>query len=253
MAKIVIGLPAYNESQGIGKLLGRINMVKENFDGKLEVIVVNDGSSDDTEEYLKEYSKKLSYIKYINHPCNQGLAQGMRTIIDYGIINLESDDILVVLDADNTHNPNIIPSMAEKIISENLDIVIASRFAKGGQEIGLSFYRKFLSRGAGVFAKIIFNVKNVKDYSCGFRAYKVEFLKKMKDYYKEDLIEAEGFECMIELIVKAGLLGARIGEYPLILEYNLKETPSKMKAVKTIMGYFRLGFKYNKLNRKVNK
>lgn len=75
----------------------------------------------------------------------------------------------------------------------------------------------------------------------------------MKDYYGEKLIEAQGFECMIELIIKAGHLGAKIGEYPLVLEYYLKETPSKMKAAKTIGGYFKLGFKYNKLRMKVKK
>ena len=251
MKKIMIALPAYNESQCIAKLMDRINLVRQDLDSYSEVFAVNDGSQDDTEQYLINYSQIFPYIKYANHPFNQGLAQGMRTIIDYSINNLNSNDILVVLDADNTHNPNIIPAMVEKLISKELDIVIASRFEEGGREIGLSPYRKFLSRGASLFANIFFNIKGVKDYSCGFRAYNVAFLKKMKDYYGEKLIQAQGFECMIELIVKAGLLGAAIGEYPLVLEYNLKETPSKMKAIKTIKGYFKLGLKYNNLRMKV--
>lgn len=251
MAKILVGLPAYNESQAIAKLLDRIIKVRDNYNRELEVIIVNDGSSDDTEKYLKSYSQNYSYIKYINHATNMGLAQGMRTIIDYSTSNYGDDDILIVMDADNTHNPRIIPNMAEKLEQKNLDIVIASRFEYGGEEIGLSSYRKILSRGASLFAKVVFNIKNVKDYSCGYRAYRIRFLKKMKQYYGENLIEAEGFECMIELLVKAGLLKANIDEYPLVLEYNLKETPSKMKAIKTIMGYFRLGFKYHKLKRKV--
>lgn len=253
MSKIMVGLPAYNESQSIAKLMDRINLVRQDIKIDLEVFAVNDGSNDDTEQYLINYSQRFPHIKYVNHPCNQGLAQGMRTIIDYSINHQKSDDILVVLDADNTHNPNIIPAMVEKLISKKLDIVIASRFEKSGQEIGLSPYRKFLSRGASLFANIFFNVKGVKDYSCGFRAYNVDFLKKMKDYYGEKLIQAQGFECMIELIIKAGFLGAKIDEYPLILEYNLKETPSKMKVMKTIGGYFKLAFEYNKLRVKVKK
>lgn len=253
MSKIMIGLPAYNESHSIAKLMDKINLAMQDIKVNLEVFVVNDGSSDDTEQYLISYSQRFPHIKYVNHPCNQGLAQGMKTIIDYSTNHLKSNDILVVLDADNTHNPNIIPAMVEKLISKNLDIVIASRFKKGGQEIGLSHYRKFLSRGASLFANIFFNAKGVKDYSCGFRAYNIGFLNKMKDCYGEKLIQAHGFECMIELIIKAGLLGAKIDEYPLILEYNLKETPSKMKAIKTIKGYFKLGLKYNKLRMRVKK
>ena len=247
MRKILIGLPTYNESSAIANLLDRTNrMIREN---KIpaEILAINDGSSDDTESYLKRYSKEYGYINYRNHPHNMGLAQGMITIINYATSSYGENDVLVVLDADNTHNPGIIPAMVDKLIREDLDIVIASRFQKGGNEIGLSFERKIFSRGARIFAKAMFNTKGVKDFSCGYRAYRVGFLNKMKDYYKERLIEADGFECMIELIVKAGILNARIGEYPLVLQYNLKETPSKMKAFRTIKGYMKLGMKYNTL------
>lgn len=250
MSKIIIGLPAYNESIAIAKLLDKINLVKDDLKTKLEVLVVNDGSSDDTEDYLKDYSRRFSHITYINHPVNQGLAQGMRTIIDHVSKNFKNEDVLVVLDADNTHNPVIIPNMVDKLGENKLDIVIASRFEPGGEELGLTLDRKILSRGATLFAKIVFNVKNVRDYSCGFRAYRVGFLNTMKNKYGSKLIEADGFECMIELIVKAGILGARVCEYPLILEYNLKETPSEMDASKTIAGYFKLALKHNRLKRR---
>ncbi len=247
---ITIGLPTYNESKSIAKLLEKINSIKENIKEDLEVFIVNDGSNDDTEYYLKDYAKKYDYIKYVNHFKNLGLAQGMRTIIDYGVNNLGPDDIIITLDADNTHNPNIIPAMVDKLILKNSDVIIASRFIEGGDEVGLSSYRKLLSRGASTFANIFFNIKDVKDYSCGYRAYNVGFLKEMASFYGKDLIQAKGFECMIELIIKANLLGANIEEYPLVLEYDLKETPSKMKAIKTIKGYFRLGLKYNRFRTK---
>lgn len=247
MGKVIIGLPAYNESMAIAKLLDRINIVRSEFRKELEVVIVNDGSSDDTEEYLRDYSNRFSHITYMNHPVNQGLAQAMRTIIDYSTKNFKEEDILVVLDSDNTHNPTIIPAMVEKLEAQDLDIVIASRFEPGGEELGLSLDRKVLSRGATLFADLVFNVDNVRDYSCGFRAYRIGFLNKMKEQYRDEIVEADGFECMIEIIVKAGILGAKIGEYPLILEYNLKETPSKMNATKTIKGYLKLGLKHNRL------
>ena len=63
---ITIGLPTYNESKSIAKLLEKINSIKENIKEDLEVFIVNDGSNDDT-EYLKDYAKKYDYIKYVNH------------------------------------------------------------------------------------------------------------------------------------------------------------------------------------------
>lgn len=245
--QILVGLPAYNEGIGISRLLDRINDIKESSSLSINVIVVNDGSTDDTEEYLMNYSSRLSYINYLNHHRNEGLAQAIRTIMGYALNNLSNEDILIILDADNTHNPGIIPNMVDKLIINDLDIVIASRFEPGGKEIGLSLDRKIFSKGASIFANIFFGIKNVRDYSCGFRAYRIGFLRKAYDYYGKGFIEAKGFECMIEIIIKAGFLGANIEEYPLILEYNLKTSPSKMKILKTINGYLRLGIKYNRL------
>ena len=92
--------------------------------------------------------------------------------------NYGQGDILITLDADNTHNPNIIPNMVDKLVKEKLDVVIASRFAEGGKEIGLSIERKIYSRGAAAFLKLFFPIENVHDYSCGFRAYDIGYLDK---------------------------------------------------------------------------
>jgi dolichol-phosphate mannosyltransferase len=247
--RILVGLPAYNESPCIGKLLDRINEIREKSKLPIDVIVVNDGSTDETEKYLIEYSNSYAHINYLNHNVNKGLAQGMRTIIDYALQQLKDEDVLIAMDADNTHNPNIIPYMVNKLKNNALDIVIASRFQYGGREKGLALHRKFLSKGASLFANILFGIKNVRDYSCGYRAYNIGFLRKLKEHYKDKLIEAKGFDCMIELIVKAGKLGGKIEELPLVLEYNLKESPSKMKVVRTINGYLKLGLKYHRLRK----
>lgn len=240
--KVVIGLPAYNEEENIGKLLDKISLLEKKLGESLSVIIVNDGSSDGTEKVLKRYSTKYGYINYINHPKNKGLNKAIETLLYYAVNNYSKDDIFITLDSDNTHNPNIIIPMINKLIKERLDIVIASRFVKGGKEIGLSSIRKIYSRGAKLFCKIVFPIKNVNDYSCGFRAYSIGFLNKLIALYEGNLITARGFECMVEILAKAGKIGANVGEYPLILEYNLKNGESKMNAIETIKGYFRLAF-----------
>ena len=244
--KYVIGLPAYNEEKNIAKLLDKINSLKTVFGSSLHVLIVNDGRTDGTEAVLKEYTNQYEYISYINHPQNLGLGNAMNTLLQYAVKNLDDQDVLITFDADNTHNPNIIPNMIDMLYLKNLDIVIASRFTKGSKEIGLSRIRKIYSRGAMVFCRLVFHIHNVKDYSCGYRAYNIGYLKKLIEIYGGKVLNSRGFECMVEILAKAGKIGVKAGEYPLVLEYNLKEGQSKMNVKKTIMGYMRLALKIRK-------
>lgn len=242
MYKTMIGLAAYNEQRDLPILLEKIVLLCQGHDFRdsIDVVVVNDGSIDETENILAEYSMYYPFIKYINHQTNLGLGCAINTIINYTVENYDDNDVLVTLDADNTHDPSIIPAMVQKLKRENLDMVIASRFTKGGREIGLSFVRKFFSRGAKAFFKLFFPVQNINDYSCGFRAYNVGYLKKAMEIYNSDLVTSSGFECMAEIVAKFSKIGVRAGEYPLILKYNLKMGRSHMKVARTIKGYFSL-------------
>lgn len=244
-ANVVIGLPAFNEEKNIGKLLDKICLLKEDLGESLSVVIINDGSLDSTEVILQKYSEKYKFITYINHTRNMGLGCAVKTLFKYVVNTFNNNDVLIILDADNTHNPNIIVPMITKLKKEHLDIVIASRFIKGGKEIGLNCVRKVYSRGAKTFCKIVFPIHNVNDYSCGYRAYSIGYLKKLFSAYRSNLITSDGFECMIEILAKSGKIGVKVGEYPLVLEYNLKEGKSKMNTIKTIKGYLRLAFTVN--------
>lgn len=240
MRKIIVGLPAYNEESALPKLLDKLVLLKDHFGESLHVVVVNDGSTDGTGEIIKQYSNRYPFLYSIDHPVNKGLGEGMKTLFHYALDHFGSHDILVTLDADNTHNPMIIPSLVSKLEQDQLDLVIASRFLPGGKEMGLSFSRKLYSRGAALFFKLFFPISNVLDYSCGFRAYQLGYVKKAFEDYEDKVITSNGFECMVEILARFSKIGVRAGEYPLVLEYHLKETPSKMKIVKTISGYFKL-------------
>lgn len=235
--RTIIGLPCYNEAENLDELIE--NIIKHNDD--VILFFVDDGSIDSSVSIIEKYIKMYPFIYLIKHDKNMGLGCAMNTILNHASEAYNEDDVLVTFDSDNTHPPSIIPEMIKKLKNENLDIVIASRFAKGGEETGLSPARKFYSRGAFLFCKLLFNIKNVRDYSCGFRAYKIGVIKKLKNRYKNNIVEASGFECMLEILIKCR--NARIGEYPLRLNYALKKGDSKMKPIKTIKGYFRLAAK----------
>jgi dolichol-phosphate mannosyltransferase len=138
--------------------------------------------------------------------------------------------------------------MREKQRSDDLDVVIASRYASDGaekgKEVGLAFHRKILSRGAGLILQIAFHIGGAKDYTCGYRLYSGKILKKAAHIYGEKLVEEPNFVCMVEILVKLDHIGARIGEVPLVLRYDLKAGASKMKIFRTVMRYFGLIWQY---------
>ncbi|HHV65895.1 MAG TPA: glycosyltransferase family 2 protein [Peptococcaceae bacterium] len=237
--KVLIGLPAYNEEVGIAQVLKGIEYFRQISRYNIEVLVVNDGSSDQTAQVVKNFAFEHDYLTLINHSQNKGLGEAVQTILRYAVQNLEDDDILVTMDADNTHSPFLIESMIAMLLSYDLDMVVASRFTTGGCELGLKMLRKLYSRGARCFFKVFFPIKNLNDYSSGFRAYRVRIIKEAEKRWGK-LITTNGFDCMAEIAAKFSKMGIRAAEVPLILNYGFKEGESKMKVAKTIKGYLAL-------------
>ncbi|MDP4092065.1 MAG: glycosyltransferase family 2 protein [Bacillota bacterium] len=238
--RIVIGLPAYNEEAALPKLFEKLKVLRKKMGSRMDVLVVNDGSTDRTGEILKANSGKYEYVHYINNSKNMGLGEAVKILINTAIDKYSDNDILVTLDADNTHDPFIISDMCLKLYRESLDLVVASRFTPGSMENGVPLIRKLFSRGALIFFKTFFPIANITDYSSGFRAYNIGYLRKAAEIYRNRLITTNGFDCMAELLAKFCKIGIRAGEFPLILQYDLKEGKSKMNIPKTIKGYFML-------------
>ena len=106
--------------------------------------------------------------------------------------------------------------------------------------MGLSLIRRALSFGASIFLKLMRPIKNVKDYSCGFRMYRGSLVKALFERFGDKFIEETGFAASIEILLKASLVTDKIAEVPLILRYDKKLGASKMKIFKTIFRYFAL-------------
>ena len=240
---MIIGLPCYNERDNLHELIQSI--LASCPDATL--FFVDDGSADDSAAIIERYDSENENIYLIKHDKNMGLGVAMNTILNHAAETYSDNDVLITFDSDNTHTPKIAIPMMNKLIDEDLDIVIASRYEKGGKELGLSAIRKVYSRGARIFCTLLLHVRNVRDYSCGYRAYRVKLLKDLKQRYNGIIVENAGFECMVEIINKCR--DARIAEYPLVLNYALKKGDSKMRPMKTISGYFRIAFSRRRKNR----
>jgi dolichol-phosphate mannosyltransferase len=237
MPALTIILPAYNEARALPHLLAAI---AADLRAALSprVIVVDDGSSDDTAAVARGEGDALP-VHVIAHPRNLGLGAALRTGLLAAVANAADDDVIVVMDADNTHPPALIVDLAGAVAA-GADVAIASRYAPGGREVGLSWYRRIMSRGASALLWAAFHLPGARDYTCGYRAYRAGILRRAISVFGDRLIEERGFVCMAELLIKLSRLGARIAEVPLVLRYDLKAGPSKVKIIPTILRYLRL-------------
>ena len=97
-----------------------------------------------------------------------------------------------------------------------------------------------------MFMKTFFPVRGLKEYTCGFRAYRASIIKQAIGFYQNNFIQLKGlgFTCTLEKIVKLKLLNARIAEIPFVLEYNQKLSESKMVSSITTLGYFTMVILY---------
>lgn len=231
--RVLVVLPAYNEEENIGELLSQIQFALEE-DSKTDykVFVVNDGSVDATATIVKERSGTMPIV-LITHEINLGLGATIRDGLYAAVQDSAAKDIIITMDADATHNPGLILRLIRMII-EGHDVVIASRFQAGARVIGLVWYRKLLSIFASIIFRITYPIKGVKDYTCGYRAFRADVLKSAMDEYGDKFVDQDGFQCLVDILLKLRKRKLLFGETPLILRYDKKGGMSKMNVTKTI-------------------
>lgn len=242
MVTFWLTLPAYNEERSLPALLERCVPLARDLDAmgeRLRVLVVDDGSRDGTIAAARTFEGRLG-IEVVPHVVNRGLGAALRTGIAAALERASDDDLIATMDADNTHDPALIPELHRRMREKSADVVIASRYAPGGAEVGLTSLRRVLSRGASFLLTVMTPVAGARDYTCGFRLYRASTLRRAARAWDDALIEEAGFTCMAELLLKLGRGGARVAESPLVLRYDLKEGASKMKMMRTISRYFAL-------------
>lgn len=230
-------LPAYNEAAGLPLLLYRLADLA--LSEKLTVWVVDDGSADATADIAAAGVPGLD-VRLVRHQVNLGLGRavqsGLRAVLEAASLE---DDLVVVMDADDTHDPALIPLLRAEIAA-GADVAICSRFVGGGDDTTAPFRRRMLSRGAAVVFGHTLAVGEVRDFTSGFRAYRASLLDRAARHWGERLIEEQGFACMVELLLKLRHCRPVITEIPLMLRYDRKQSPSKLRLARTVGQYVAL-------------
>ena len=242
---IWIVLPAYNEELALPKLLPKLDAALKKNGEPYRLVVVNDGSVDGTAKILEQFTATLP-LDVVTHHINRGLGETERDGFEFVAARCDASDVIVRVEGDDTHDPDYIFVLLRKLAT-GFDVVNTSRFQPGGAQLGVSAYRAFISRCANLFMKTMFPIRGLRDFSCGFRAYRARVIIDAIQIFGDDFVQLRGlgFTSTLEMVVKLHLLGCRFAEVPFVLRYDLKESGSKMVGSITTLGYFLMALLYH--------
>jgi len=228
--------PAFNEEKVIRPTLLALVAGMKGSGLPYRAVLVDDGSRDRTiaeaEGAVAESHGELP-LTVLKHEVNMGLGAGLRTGIYWCLDHAADDDVIVTLDADNTHPPAMIPQLVRRL-DEGFDLSIASRYRTGAEVHGVPGYRRALSDVGRLVFQGLYPIPGVRDYTCCFRAYRVPVLRRARLVYGDALCTARGFEAVMDLLLRLGPLGVKVSEIGFVLDYGGRVGQSKMKVLKTI-------------------
>ncbi|MEO8678745.1 MAG: glycosyltransferase family 2 protein [Vicinamibacterales bacterium] len=231
---IIVALPAYNEAEAIPRLLKRLHDCMPDLSEPLRVVVVDDGSRDGTPEAAAACSRDDMPVHVERHQKNGGLHAALDTCFRTSLRFASPTDWIVTMDADDTHPPDLIPVMMKRASETGASIVIASRFQPGAEWFGLSWDRLLFSYTVSWLFRLTWPMKGVRDYTCGYRAYRADLLQRAYARWGDQFVNEPSFACMPDVLWKVSRLSPVFAEVPLSLHYDRKPGVSKMNVLRTI-------------------
>jgi glycosyltransferase involved in cell wall biosynthesis len=229
-------LPAFNEAAIIEDNLQRLAAYMQNLEKlyRWEMIVIDDGSLDNTGELARRFAEQRDNVHVLSHITNFGLGQAFR----FAFNNCEGDYI-ITLDTDLSYAPEHISRLLEKIRKTGAKIVIASPYMKGGKITNVPWPRKMMSTWANRFLSVA-SEGHLSTLTSMVRAYDALFLRSLS-------LKSMGMDIMPEIIYKGMILRARIEEIPAHLDWSslkASTTPrrSSMRVFRHILSTLFSGF-----------
>jgi glycosyltransferase involved in cell wall biosynthesis len=197
-ATLSIVVPAYNEEGTLARVVERLIHVPY----LLEIVIVDDCSSDRTLEIARGLAVQYSQVRTLTHQRNRGKTDALRT----GFAETKGD-IVIVQDADLEYDPGEMKEVIQPIVDGIADVVFGSRFLVRKAARVLYFYHYIANKALTFFSNLLTNV-NLSDVETGYKAFRGEIIRNM-------VITSKGFGFEIEVTAKVAKLGCAIFEVPI--------------------------------------
>jgi dolichol-phosphate mannosyltransferase len=194
-------LPTYNERENIEPMLRALG------DKGVRVLVVDDNSPDGTGEIAARLAAELDYVDVLHRPRKEGL--GPAYIAGFRRALADGAELVLEMDCDFSHSPDDVPRLIAAAES-GADLVIGSRYVRGGSIGNWGFIRRFVSAGGSLYARILLGVP-VHDLTGGFKCYR----RRVLETIDLDAIDSRGYAFQIETTYRTLRAGFRVEEIPI--------------------------------------
>ena len=202
MPKYLVVLPTYNELESLPVVLERLFA----HNPQVSVLIVDDASPDGTGELANRMAKADARIQVLHRDAKNGL--GAAYIAGFRLGLAQGFDYLIEMDADGSHRSQDLVKLIEA--STNADLVIGSRWVRGGAVENWAWHRVALSRFGNLYARTLLGV-GIRDMTAGFRVFRADLVAKLI----ETEVASAGYSFQIEMAWRASKLGAEITEVPI--------------------------------------
>jgi len=215
----VVVLPTYNEAQNVRDAVARIREVADGQGIPLHTLIVDDDSPDGTGEIADQLACDLPDVSVLHRHAKEGLGKayiaGFRRALEMGA------ERIFEMDADLSHDASYLPHFL-RLIDQGADLVLGSRYVKGGGIENWSLPRRVISRGGCLYAQLILGLP-YRDLTGGFKCFRRAVLETVD----LDAIDTKGYGFQIEMTYRVHQLGFRIVELPIVF-VDRKVGESKM-------------------------
>jgi dolichol-phosphate mannosyltransferase len=225
---LLIAIPTYNERDNIDALLTSVLRLHPT----AHVVVIDDASPDGTGELVRVRAKEDPRIHLLGRYGKSGIGSAYRTAFAWAI---ERGFALVVsMDADGSHDPREISRLLGAM--DEADVVVGSRYVRGGRTQGWPLSRLVLSRGANVLARLLVG-RSLSDWTSGFKCYRTSMLKALP--FGPGGIDSEGYAFQVDILYHCHRAGFRIREIPIIFT-DRRHGQTKMSRTEVYKGVLML-------------
>ena len=233
MPKSYVIIPAYNEGPNLGAVLEQLRQLSETL--SLSVIVVNDGSRDNTLEEAEGFRDRLD-LEIVTHPVNLGVPMTFYDGLVAAVAKAQPGDCIFIMEGDGTSDLKLMPEMARRVYGGD-DVVVASRYIAGGGYLNFPWQRTWGSYVVNFVVSIFFHVRGITDYTIFYRAYRAEAVQRALQHFGPGFMTTKSFAANLEVLLRVLPFSKRFSEAPLLYDYGLKKSKSKMNVFKTLREY----------------
>ncbi len=216
--RILVSIATYNERDNLAPLIQQIHEAI----GGADVLVIDDNSPDGTGTLVDQLAAKDARIHVLHRPGKQGLGSALLAAMHHAMEH--QYDLLINMDADFSHHPRYLPALLAGM--KNVDIMIGSRYVRGGGTVNWPWQRRFTSRAVNLLSRLLLRIP-ARDTSGAFRCYRVAKLRQTD----LDRTVSRGYSFQEEVLYRCRKAHCRMGETPIVFEdrragsskVNLKE------------------------------